>query len=89
MTGKALFFKSIAVQQEYSRSKFKQVPDDLTVAQGIRNLEERAHSRGQQTNSLNTRHDAHPRLRQSYKRARSELMHEKRATSLLVTRNQI
>lgn len=56
---------------------------------GNQKLRGAAHSRGQQTNSLNTGHDPHPRLRQSYKRARSELMHEKRATSLLVTRNQI
>ena len=34
MKGKALFFKTIAVQQDYSRSDFKQVPDNLTLAQG-------------------------------------------------------
>ncbi|PYX17017.1 MAG: hypothetical protein DMG87_16490 [Acidobacteria bacterium] len=33
MKGKALFFKTIGVQQNYSRSDFRQVPDDLTVAQ--------------------------------------------------------
>src|SRR5437879_1586538 len=30
MKGKALFFKTIGVQQNYSRSDFRQVPDDLT-----------------------------------------------------------
>lgn len=33
MKGKALFFKTISVQQKYSRSSFKRVPDDLTIAQ--------------------------------------------------------
>lgn len=33
MKGKALFFKTIGVQQNYSRSDFRQVPDDLTLAQ--------------------------------------------------------
>ena len=40
MNGKALFFKTIAVRQQYSRSQFKQVPDDLTVEQGVKMLEE-------------------------------------------------
>ena len=31
MKGKALFFKTIGVQQNYTRSKFKRVPDDLTL----------------------------------------------------------
>jgi len=35
MRGKALFFKTIAVEQKYSRTHFKQVPDDLTVEKGI------------------------------------------------------
>jgi hypothetical protein len=39
MHGKALFFKTIAVQQQYSRSQFKQVPQDLTVEQGVKMLE--------------------------------------------------
>jgi len=34
MNGKALFFKTIAVRQKYTRSEFKRVPDNLTVAQG-------------------------------------------------------
>ncbi len=33
MKGKALFFKMIAVQQNYSRSDFRPVPDNLTLAQ--------------------------------------------------------
>jgi hypothetical protein len=32
MKGKALFFKTISVQQDYSRSDFQKVPDDLTLA---------------------------------------------------------
>jgi hypothetical protein len=39
MKGKALFFKTIAVNQKYSRKDFKQVPDDLTIAQGMNMLE--------------------------------------------------
>jgi hypothetical protein len=39
MHGKVLFFKTIAVQQQYSRSQFKQVPQDLTVEQGVTMLE--------------------------------------------------
>ena len=31
MKGKAFFFKTISVQQKYSRSSFKQMPDDLTI----------------------------------------------------------
>jgi len=33
MTGRALFFKTIGEQQQFSRSEFKRVPDDLTLAQ--------------------------------------------------------
>jgi len=33
MKGKALFFKTISVQQKYTRSEFRRVPDTLTVAQ--------------------------------------------------------
>ena len=35
MQGKALFFKTIAVNQKYSRDHFQEVPDDLTIAQGM------------------------------------------------------
>lgn len=35
MKGKALFFKTISVRQRTSRTEFKRVPDDLTVAQAI------------------------------------------------------
>jgi hypothetical protein len=34
MRGKALFFKTISVQQSYARSDFKRVPDDLTARKG-------------------------------------------------------
>lgn len=40
MNGKALFFKTISVRQKYSRSDFRKVSDDLTVAQGIKILRE-------------------------------------------------
>ena len=33
MTGRALFFKTIGEQQQFSRSEFKRVPDDLTLTQ--------------------------------------------------------
>ena len=39
MKGKALFFKTIAVQQKYSCTHFKRVPDDLTVEKGVEILE--------------------------------------------------
>ncbi len=38
MKGKALFFKTISVQQKYTRSDFKRVPDNLEIAQGIKML---------------------------------------------------
>jgi hypothetical protein len=41
MKGKALFFKTIGVQQNYSRSNFKRVPDDLTLANAAKMLEQR------------------------------------------------
>lgn len=39
MKGKALFFKTIAVEQRYARRDFKQMSDNLTVADGIKMLE--------------------------------------------------
>jgi hypothetical protein len=33
MTGRALFYKTIGEQQQFSRSEFKRVPDNLTLAQ--------------------------------------------------------
>lgn len=39
MKGKALFFKTIAVQQEYRRTNFNQVADNLSVAEGVKLLE--------------------------------------------------
>jgi hypothetical protein len=33
MTGRALFFKTIGEQQQFSRSEFKRVPDNLTLVQ--------------------------------------------------------
>jgi hypothetical protein len=42
MKGKALFFKTIAVQQKYSRANFKQVRDDLTPAGAAEILHKRS-----------------------------------------------
>jgi hypothetical protein len=41
MKGKVLFFKTIGVQQSYSRSDFEQVPDNLTLAQAADILRKR------------------------------------------------
>jgi hypothetical protein len=45
MKGKALFFKTIGVQEEMKRSMFRRVRDDLTAAQGA-NLLSRAEAAG-------------------------------------------
>jgi hypothetical protein len=42
MRGKALFFKTISVQQNRTRSDFERVPDDLTLAKGAAMLEKQA-----------------------------------------------
>lgn len=39
MHGKALFFKTISVRQDESRSNFRQVPDNLTLAQAAEELQ--------------------------------------------------
>jgi hypothetical protein len=44
MRGKALFFKTIAVKQKYSRSEFRRVPDDLTITQAAEVLKKQAGS---------------------------------------------
>jgi hypothetical protein len=41
MRGKALFFKSIGVQEDETRSDFHRVPDDLTLGQAAEKLEPR------------------------------------------------
>ena len=38
MKGKVLFFKTIGVQQQYSRGDFKRMPDDLTPAKAAQIL---------------------------------------------------
>jgi hypothetical protein len=56
MKGKALFFKTIAVQQQYTRSDFKQIPDDLNLARAAEILEKQGTSseaRAQQPASRN------------------------------------
>lgn len=45
MTGRALFFKTIAVKQKYTRSEFKRVPDDLPIAQAAEMLKKHAAER--------------------------------------------
>lgn len=44
MKGKALLFKTIAVQQRYSRDHFQRLPDDLTVEHGVELLEKQSKS---------------------------------------------
>ena len=39
MHGKALFFKTVSVQENESRTNFRQVPDKLTLAQGAEQLQ--------------------------------------------------
>ena len=39
MHGRVLFFKTISVQQDESRSNFRQVPDNLTLAQAAEELQ--------------------------------------------------
>ncbi|HEY6467194.1 MAG TPA: hypothetical protein VIY69_14445 [Candidatus Acidoferrales bacterium] len=39
MRGKALFFKSISVQQDETRSDYKLLPSDITLAQGAKMIE--------------------------------------------------
>ena len=41
MNGKALFFKTIAVRQKYTRSDFKRIPDSVTAAQGAEMLDKK------------------------------------------------
>jgi hypothetical protein len=38
MRGKALFFKTIAVQQQETRSNFQPVPDNLSLSQAAEEL---------------------------------------------------
>jgi hypothetical protein len=42
MKGKALFFKTIGAQQKFSKSDFKLMPDDLTIAQTAEILRKQA-----------------------------------------------
>lgn len=54
MKGKALFFKTIGVQQQYTRSNFKQVPDDLPLAKAAAMLQKQERpikTQAQQTHS--------------------------------------
>lgn len=47
MTGKALFFKSISEQQQFSRSEFRRVPDNLTMARAAEMLKKEVASKTQ------------------------------------------
>jgi hypothetical protein len=42
MHGKVLFFKTLSVQQDESRSNFRQVPDNLTLAQAAEELQKQS-----------------------------------------------
>jgi hypothetical protein len=42
MRGKALFFKTIAVQQDEVRTNFQRVPDNLTLAEAAKELQKRS-----------------------------------------------
>jgi len=42
MHGKALFFKTISVQQDENRSNFRRMPDNLTLAQGAEELQKQS-----------------------------------------------
>jgi hypothetical protein len=42
MQGKALFFKTIGVHQDYRHTEFRRVPDDLTIAQAVELLRKQA-----------------------------------------------
>jgi hypothetical protein len=42
MQGKALFFKTISVHQDYSHTELRRVPDDLTIAQALELLRKQA-----------------------------------------------
>ena len=46
MKGKALFFKTISVQQKACRSDFHQISDDLTLAEGANLLRKQTTVRG-------------------------------------------
>jgi hypothetical protein len=42
MHGKVLFFKTLSVQQDENRSNFRQVPDNLTLAQAAEELQKQS-----------------------------------------------
>jgi hypothetical protein len=45
MHGKALFFKTVAVQQDEVRTNFQRVPDNLTLAEAAKELQKRSTGR--------------------------------------------
>ncbi|HSZ62487.1 MAG TPA: hypothetical protein VK828_11850 [Terriglobales bacterium] len=53
MHGKVLFFKTLSVQQDESRSNFRQVPDNLTLAQAAEELQKQSGVKSAQSD----RHD--------------------------------
>jgi hypothetical protein len=61
MHGKALFFKTISVQQDEARSNFQRVPDNLTLAQGAEELEKQC--AGQITANNNNHRDDQARTK--------------------------
>jgi hypothetical protein len=56
MKGKALFFKTIGIQQRYTRSNFKQVAADLSLAKAAEMLEkqEKSNEARDEQKSVNT-----------------------------------
>jgi hypothetical protein len=54
MNGKALFFKTIAVQQNEIRTNFRRVPDNMTLAQAAEELQRRCTGQTTATNDSNS-----------------------------------
>jgi hypothetical protein len=69
MHGKALFFKTISVQQNEARSNFRQVPDDLTLAQAAKELQKQSEVKSAEQSN---RHDSRAAESQSSSGARQQ-----------------
>jgi hypothetical protein len=69
MRGKALFFKTISVQQNEARSNFRQVPDDLTLAQAAKELQKQSEVKSAEQSN---RHDSRAAESQSSSGARQQ-----------------
>lgn len=69
MHGKALFFKTISVQQDENRSNFRQVPDNLTLAQAAEELQKQS---GVKSAQEGAGHESSAALAQSSDRTRQQ-----------------